>query len=186
MVQGDFWNKLKQRLREVSTAAADFTEEQALIGKLKFDILNMTRKVERKQREIGQRVCELSNESPRADVFDDGDIVRLIAEIEELDKQIMGKRDEIAKVADQVRSKRSKAESGEAGPAPKPEAKKPETYVKPPSSKPKTTKNAPKKKATTSKKKPAASAKSTRKPSAKKTVKDVKTEAKTDEKTKEK
>jgi len=167
MVQGDFWNKLKQRLREVSTAAADFTEEQALIGKLKFDILNLTRKIERKQREIGQRVCELFNESPRPDVFEDGDIVRLIAEIDELNKQTEQKRNEISKVADQVRSKRSKAEAEEAVKPPPP--KKPEPYVKPPTAKPKAAKPAAKKKTTSTKKKPPAAAKTVRKPSQKKT-----------------
>ena len=106
MVQSDFWNKLKKRLREVSTAAADFTEEQALVGKLKFDILSLTRKIDRKQREIGVRMCELSRESRRVQPFNDGDIIRLIAEIEEIEKQAEDKRNEITRVADQIRAKR--------------------------------------------------------------------------------
>ena len=106
MAQSDYWNKLKKRLREVSTAAADFTEEQALIGKLKFDILTLTRKIDRKQREIGVRICELSKETRRVQPFNDGDIIRLLAEIEELNKQVDVKRGEINKVADQVRMKR--------------------------------------------------------------------------------
>ncbi len=107
MAQSDFWNKLKKRLREVSTAAADFTEEQALIGKLKFDILTLTRKIDRKQREIGVRICELSKETRKVQPFNDGDIIRLLAEIEELNKHVDVKRGEINKVADQVRMKRA-------------------------------------------------------------------------------
>lgn len=106
MVQSDFWNKLKARLREVSIAAADFTEEQALIGKLKFDILNLKRKIERKQREIGVRICELSLvKRPKPKPFEDEDIERLVAEIAELEVQVDQKRQDISKVADQVRTK---------------------------------------------------------------------------------
>ncbi|MDP8238387.1 MAG: hypothetical protein P9X24_04805 [Candidatus Hatepunaea meridiana] len=106
MVQSDFWNKLKKRLRDVSTAAADFTEEQALIGKLKFDILNIKRKIDRKQREIGVRICELAKEESKPKAFEDGEIIGLITEIVNLEEQVDEKRDTISTVADQVRSKR--------------------------------------------------------------------------------
>ena len=140
MVQGDFWSKLKQRLREVSIAAADFTEEQALIGKLKFDILNLTRKVERKQREIGQRICELAKESARVSALNDGDIVRLIAEIDELELQISYKREDITKVADQVRANRSRVEAEYARRnAPASAGRKPEVAVKRPRGRPRKT-----------------------------------------------
>ena len=111
MAQSDFWNKLKKRLREVSTAAADFTEEQAMIRKLKFDILNLRRKIDHKQREIGVRVCDLSKEDTKPDALQDGDIVRLLSEIEELEIQIAGKRVDISKVTDQVRSRRYESET---------------------------------------------------------------------------
>jgi len=109
MAQSDFWNKLKKRLRDVSTAAADITEEQALIGKLKIDILNIKRKIDRKQREIGVRICELAKEESKPKAFEDGEIISLITEIVNLEEQVDEKRDTISKVADQVRSKREEA-----------------------------------------------------------------------------
>ncbi len=128
MDKSEFWNKLKKRLVEVSTAAADFTEEQALIGKLKFDILTLKRKIDHRQREIGLRICELAKEDPRPLAFDDGEIVSLITEIDELEIQVTEKRDSITLVADQVRSKRQeqqqKAASEETGTTKPPPAKK--------------------------------------------------------------
>ncbi len=128
MDKSEFWNKLKKRLVEVSTAAADFTEEQALIGKLKFDILTLKRKIDHRQREIGLRICELAKEDPRPLAFNDGEIVRLLAEIDELEVQVSEKRDNISLVADQVRSKRQeqqkKAASEETGTTEPPPAKK--------------------------------------------------------------
>ena len=107
MPQSDFWNKLLKRLREVSAAAADFTEEQAIIGKLKFEILTLKRKVDHRQREIGVRMCEMSSMDPLPKPWDDREIKRLLREIGDLEKQVEQKRVDIGKVANQVRSKSS-------------------------------------------------------------------------------
>ena len=105
MTQSDFWNKLKKRLRDVSSAAADFTEEQALIGKLKFEILTLKRKIDRKQREIGEKICLMSELNPKPDPFKDKEIKVFLKEIVDLEKQSVLKRDGISEVANQVRAK---------------------------------------------------------------------------------
>ncbi|NQU06877.1 MAG: hypothetical protein HQ568_12340 [Calditrichaeota bacterium] len=142
MAQSDFWNKLKARLREVSIAAADFTEEQALIGKLKFDILNLKRKIEHKHNEIGVRICELSLVTrPKPKPFEDEEIIRLLGEIAEIEKLVESKREDISKVADQVRTRGSadvvekKAEETPAKPKKKP-GPKPGSKRKKPGPKP--------------------------------------------------
>lgn len=105
MSQGDFWDKFKQRVREVSTAAADFTEEKTLIGKLKFELLNLKRKIDRLHREIGVRVSELSHIDPRPQPFEDEEITRLLEEIKDQDRLVELKKEEINKVADHFRAK---------------------------------------------------------------------------------
>lgn len=115
MVQGDFWNKLKKRFKEVSTAAADFTEEQALIGKLKFDILTLKRKIDRLQSNLGSLVFEMSTRSPRPNPFDSGEVRRMIGEIKDLKAYIDVKRKEITEVADRFRTKSSVADMGDLG-----------------------------------------------------------------------
>jgi hypothetical protein len=123
MNRSDFWNTLKQRVREATIAAADFTEEQAVIGKLKFDILTLKRGIERAQREIGARICELSAKSPPPNAFSDPEVRRHLKEISELEKQILQKRDDIGKVADQVRGRHGAA-GAESGPTTRSEPKK--------------------------------------------------------------
>jgi len=111
MTQNDFWQKLKKRLKEVSTAAADFTEEQALIGKLKFEILTLKRKVDRLNSNLGMRVCEISRQSPHPDPLEDSDVNGFISDIADLEIQIENKRLEITGVADHFRSKATEAKS---------------------------------------------------------------------------
>ncbi len=105
MPQKDFWDKFKQRVREVSTAAADFTEEKTLIGKLKFELLNLKRKIDRLHREIGVRISELSHMEPQPQPFEDEEIIRLLDEIKEQDRLVEMKKEEINKVADHFRAK---------------------------------------------------------------------------------
>ena len=105
MSQSEFWNKLKTRFKEVSTAAADFTEEQALIGKLKFEILTLKRRVDRSRGELGSLVCELSKNTPQPNVFDDVEVMRYLSEIEDTENQIEVKRKEITEVSDHFRAK---------------------------------------------------------------------------------
>lgn len=105
MAQHDFWEKLKQRVREVSIAAADFTEEQALIGKLKFDILNLKRKVDRCYRDMGERLMELYKADPSTQPFDDEEIARLIRSVTDNERHIAEKQQEINEVADYFRTR---------------------------------------------------------------------------------
>lgn len=109
MVQKDLWNKLKQRLKEVSIAAADFTEEQALIGKLKFEILTLKRRVDRLHTSIGIHVCDMSKQNPRSNPFEEADVIHYICEVEDLERQIEVKRSEITEVADHFRTKSSES-----------------------------------------------------------------------------
>jgi len=115
MVKDDLWSNLKQKLREVTTAAADFTEEQALIGKLKFETLTLKRKIDGELRDLGARILELSRQTPpTADTLADSLVKRRIREIGELEKLVAKKRDDIGKVADQVRSRRQPTGGGDA------------------------------------------------------------------------
>ncbi len=111
MVQKELWNKLKQRLKEVSIAAADFTEEQALIGKLKFEILTLKRKVDKLHSNLGVHICEMSKINPQPQAFEDADVIHYISEIGDLEKQIEAKRSEITEVADHFRTKSAESKS---------------------------------------------------------------------------
>ena len=117
MVQDELWASLKRKLREVTTAAADFTEEQARIGKLKFEILTLKRRIDGELRSLGARVLELSRKSPpSANPLADPLVKRHIRETGGLEAQVAKKRDDIGRVADEVRLRRRPEETGSATP----------------------------------------------------------------------
>lgn len=112
MAQSEFWNKLKNRIKEVSIAAADFTEEQAVIGKLKFEILTLKRKSEQMTKQLGSHVYDMSKLTDKPSVFDDYEVTQFIRDITDIKAQIEIKRSEIEVVADNFRTKK-KTDSSE-------------------------------------------------------------------------
>lgn len=106
MAQSEFWNKLKNRIKEVSIAAADFTEEQAVIGKLKFEILTLKRKSDQVTKQLGSHVYNLSELVDKPSVLDDDEVKEYIREISDIRDQIEVKRSEIEVVADNFRAKK--------------------------------------------------------------------------------
>ncbi|MDP8227870.1 MAG: hypothetical protein P9M15_00290 [Candidatus Electryoneaceae bacterium] len=113
MKQNEFWDKLKQTLRDVSTAAADFTEEQALIGKLKFEVLNIKRKLDRLFRDLGIRVRDIADVEPLLQPFEDDEVNQLLESIKDLEEQVKQKRDEIDNVAAHFREKAASRQQGD-------------------------------------------------------------------------
>lgn len=109
MPKSEFWDKLKVRLIEATNAAADFTEEQAKVGKLKFDILNLNRKIDHFKLEIGARALEISRSSERMNPLDDVDVKKKIASIGDLEAQIEFKKREITDTVDEIRGRRKPA-----------------------------------------------------------------------------
>lgn len=105
MTQSEFWTKLKRKLKDVSLAAADFTEEQAIIGKLKFDIINLKRKIENNHREIGALVTNLSRLSTPPNPLADPEIKKLLKDIQSLEKLIEENRKAISQVSDEFRAR---------------------------------------------------------------------------------
>jgi hypothetical protein len=139
MPKSDFWGKLKTRLIEVSNAAADFTEEQAVVGKLKFDILNLNRKIDRNKHEIGDIVVQISRSKEVTNPLDDGEIMKRLVMISELEAQIEFKRAEIARDVEEIRGRRhhaSKPASEATTPSPKPAPSKPAAPARKPAATP--------------------------------------------------
>jgi len=106
MPKGDFWDKIKSRLIEVSNAAADFTEEQAVVGKLKFDILNLNRKIDHEKHDIGEIVVQIYRSGDPYDPLIDSEVIKRINSIGELEASIVFKRAEIARAVEEIRSRR--------------------------------------------------------------------------------
>ena len=122
MPQNDFWERLKKQLIEVSTTVADFTEEQALIGKLKFEILSLKRQIDQTYRELGIRVHHLARTSALSATHDDREVKRFINLIEHLETQVEQKKLDIVKVSETIRNRRAPAKTAGAARPAKPTA----------------------------------------------------------------
>ena len=135
MPQNDFWDRFKKRLVEVSNAAADFTEEQAIIGKLKFDILTLKRKIDHALHDIGSRTLEIARSSSPSDPLKDREVKDLIDLVGDVEMQIDRKKQDIEDVSDQFRRRKVSREqraSSASRPAPRPaEPVKPTKAAKP-------------------------------------------------------
>ena len=131
MPQSDFWDRLKKRLVEVSNAAADFTEEQAIIGKLKFDILTLKRKIDRSLHDIGSRVLDMSRLNHTDNPLHDREVKESLDLISDLETQVERKRKDINDVSEQFRRRRlareklKNEESAPPAPPPRPAPAKP-------------------------------------------------------------
>jgi len=121
MPKSDFWDKLKTQSVKFLNAAADMAEEQAVVGKLKFDILNLNRKIDRNKHDIGDIVLQISRSEEPYNPLDDGEVRKRIVSIGELEAQIEFKRAEITRDVEEIRNRRHEsARPAPAAPAPSP------------------------------------------------------------------
>ncbi|MBM3328174.1 MAG: hypothetical protein FJY67_01715 [Calditrichaeota bacterium] len=99
--------KLGARATELGAVAADFIEEQAKIGKLKFDILSLKRQIDRLKQEIGDRVIAMANSASPGNPLSDKAIQKAMRDIAGLEKGIESKRAAIARISDKAPAKAS-------------------------------------------------------------------------------
>ncbi len=105
MAQNDFWEKFKNTVKGATNVAADFAEEQALVGKLKFEILTLNRKAKTLRAKLGELVFDMAMQTPQPNPFDSAEVNSIISEIEDLSTKSEAKRSEISQVADYFRAK---------------------------------------------------------------------------------
>lgn len=105
MAQNDFWEKFKSTVKGATNVAADFAEEQALVGKLKFEILTLNRKAKGLRSKLGELVFDMALKTPQPNPFDNAEVNSIISEIEDLLAKSEAKRSEISQVADYFRAK---------------------------------------------------------------------------------
>ncbi|MBM3326660.1 MAG: hypothetical protein FJY65_06735 [Calditrichaeota bacterium] len=127
MPKAEFKEQLKRGLKELGAkageltiAAADFIEEQAQVGKLKFDILTLKRQIDRDLRSIGEVVLNISRSPKPVNPLEDKGIKQSLKQIDNLERQIENKRTEIAKVVEAARLRRMERAEKKAEPTPPP------------------------------------------------------------------
>jgi len=124
------WDDIAKTIREGVDTVVGKTEEYTKIGKIKIDIINIKRNVEKNFSELGGRVYHLMVEQNKTQISADKEVKKIVESVKLLEKELQAKKDELAKV-------------GKTAPAEKAAASAPKATAKPkPAAKPRTAKNA--------------------------------------------
>ena len=114
----NLWDDIARTIREGVDTVVEKTEELTRIGRIKVDILNIKRNVEKNFSELGGRVYQLISKEKNAAISTDKEAKEIIECIKILEKELDDKKSELAK----VKSKQSG--NSKPKPATKTQAKK--------------------------------------------------------------
>lgn len=119
----NLWDDIARTIREGVDTVVEKTEELTRIGRIKVDILNIKRNVEKNFSELGGRVYQLISKEKNAAISTDKEAKEIIECIKILEKELDDKKSELAK----IKSKPKQSGSSKAKSATMTQAKKAST-----------------------------------------------------------
>ena len=146
------WDDIAKTIREGLDTVVEKTEELTKIGRIRVDIINIKRNVEKNFAELGGRVYHLFVEEKKTEVAGDKEVKEIIECVKILEKELADKKREL----EQVRKKDKNGSKPAPAPAAKPEAKADSSAEARPKAKPKSRSTSAKKTAAKKPKAPAA------------------------------
>jgi len=117
---GGFASKAAEKAGELTREAAVKAEEMTQLGKVKLDIFQIKRDIDKKFTELGSTVYNLLNQENKVSVPDDEKVIALIADVKNLEKQLQAKEEQYQKI--RTSSKEDQPKSAETS-ASEPETK---------------------------------------------------------------
>ncbi len=99
------WEDIKKTVKEGFSTAAEKTEEYTKIGKLKVDILNIKRNIDKTFTDLGRDVYSLMKGAKKSDVTKNEKVTNHISQIDELKAKLKAKEAEIDTVRKESASK---------------------------------------------------------------------------------
>lgn len=103
---GSFWQDLKKTVQKGATTAVEKTEEYGKIGKIKIDILNLNKQVDRNLRELGDMCYNNLKASKKIDLSKEETATELVKTIDELKASVEEKEAEIEKIKEESEAKK--------------------------------------------------------------------------------
>ncbi len=94
----NLWDDIAKTIREGVDTVVEKTEELTKIGKIKIDILNIKRNVEKNFSELGGRVYHLIIKEKKTAISADKETTEIIECIKILEKELDDKKSELEKV----------------------------------------------------------------------------------------
>jgi len=101
---------IKNGIRDGIELVVDKTEEYGKIGKLKVDIMGIQRNIEKLFAELGGQTFELLSKDDKADVGNDAQVKKLIADLQAQEEKLDSKKNEIIQVREQKETERRERE----------------------------------------------------------------------------
>lgn len=92
------WDDIAKTIREGVDTVVEKTGELTKIGKIRIDILNIKRNIDKSFSELGGRVYHLITEEKKTEIFADKEAREIIECIKILEKELDDKKSELAKV----------------------------------------------------------------------------------------
>jgi len=123
----NLWDDIARTIREGVDTVVEKTEELTKIGRIKVDILNIKRNVEKNFSELGGRVYQLISKEKNAAISTDKEAKEIIECIKILEKELDDKKSELAKVKSKSKPKPKQSGSSKAKSATMTQAKKAST-----------------------------------------------------------
>jgi hypothetical protein len=111
---GTFWQDVKSSVKKGVSTAADKTEEYGKIGKVKLDIMNLNKQLDKTFKDLGEKAYETLKAKSKANLADDSAVKDMVAKIDELKKNVIDKEAEIEKIkaeADTKKETKGKADT---------------------------------------------------------------------------
>lgn len=94
----NLWDDIAKTIREGVDTVVEKTEVLTKIGKIKIDILNIKRNIEKNFSELGGRVYQLITKEKETEISTDKEAREVIECIKILEKELDNKKSELAKV----------------------------------------------------------------------------------------
>ena len=101
---GNLWGDIKKTIREGVDTVVEKTEEQTKIGRIKVDILNIKRNVEKNFTELGGKVYHMIVDEKKTQISNNKEVKEIVDCIRLLEKELDQKNVEL----EQVKAKESK------------------------------------------------------------------------------
>lgn len=118
----NLWDDIAKTIREGVDTVVEKTEELTKIGRIKVDIINIKRNIDKNFSELGGKVYHLIVEEKKTQIAGDSEVKRIVDSIKILEKELKTKESEIEKIKAEANKGAKQAEKTQST-ATKPSAK---------------------------------------------------------------
>lgn len=105
------WKDIKKTVKDGISVAAEKTEEYTKIGKIKVEILNINRNIDKAHTKLGQEVYTLMKSKSPGDISKNAKTLKLVSEIDKLKASLKAKEKEIKEVKKEAAAESKTKES---------------------------------------------------------------------------